>query len=102
MDGEGQDYSTLRLEYDRTKVPSGGAEVCDDRANVDSRIDDERSGGETLPREGETIVRVGSDGQILRAAKLAGRGRDSLSSFQNDDDDEEEEEEEEKRRLRTC
>merc|ERR1712100_974073 len=28
MDGEGQDYSNLRLEYDRTKVPSGGAEVC--------------------------------------------------------------------------
>jgi hypothetical protein len=34
-----------------------------------------------------------TDEKILRAAKLAGRGRDSLSSFQNEDDDEEEEEE---------
>merc|ERR1711990_765967 len=55
--------------------------VRHDRANVDSRIDDERSGGETLPREGETIVRVGSDRRKDSESSEISRPRQRLVEF---------------------
>ncbi len=96
MDGEGQDYSNLRLEYDRTKVPSGGAEVCGTTAQMLIRASTmkEAAGRHFHAKVRQSLGLEATDEKILRAAKLAGRGRDSLSSFQNDDDDEEEEEEE--------
>ena len=97
IDGEGQDYINLRLEYDQTKVPSGGSEVTGATAQMFIRASNtkEAAGRHFHAKARQSLGLEPTDEKYLRAAKLAGRGRDSLSSFQNDDDEEEEEEEEE-------
>ena len=97
IDGEGQDYINLRLEYDETKVPSGGSEVTGATAQMLIRASKtkEAAGRHFHAKARQSLGLEPTDEKYLRAAKLAGRGRDSLSSFQNDDDEEEEEEEEE-------
>jgi len=97
IDGEGQDYINLRLEYDLEKVPSGGSEVCGSTAQMFARASTmkEAAGRHFHAKVRQSLGLEATDEKILRAAKLAGRGRDSLSSFQNDDEEEEEEEEKE-------
>ena len=94
IQGEGLEFVSFRyaLEYDLQKVPKGGAEVIKSNSAPISRASSmkEAAGRHFHAKVRQSLGLEATDEKILRAAKLAGRGRDSLSSFVNEDEEEEE------------